>query len=121
MTALSSTSSAREDFMKVAKPFASERQALGLYLAQGYGAAVLSVLIILGNFCSAQQSDFGGPGGEVLTRGPVHEAFAEVVAYDPEPGVIVTKAPPDPIEEIPPEERPEGYNVTWIPGYWSWD
>jgi len=23
------------------------------------------------------------------------------------------------IEEVPPEERPEGVNVAWIPGYWA--
>ena len=33
-------------------------------------------------------------GVEVLTRGPVHEAFAETVSYDPEPGVVVSKSPP---------------------------
>jgi hypothetical protein len=61
------------------------------------------------------------PGVEVLTRGPVHEAFAETVTFNPEPGIIVPKAPPDPIEEMPPEEKPQGDNVTWIPGYWAWD
>ena len=61
------------------------------------------------------------PGAEVLTRGPVHEAFAGMVTFNPEPGVVVTKAPPEVIEEVPPEERPEGDNITWIPGYWAWD
>jgi hypothetical protein len=61
------------------------------------------------------------PGAEVLTRGPVHEAFAEVVAYNPEPGIVVSKGPPEAIEEMPPDERPEGANITWIPGYWGWD
>jgi hypothetical protein len=60
-------------------------------------------------------------GVQVLTRGPVHEAFAETVIFDPEPDIVVTAAPPDPIEEMPPEQRPEGINVTWIPGYWAWD
>jgi hypothetical protein len=60
-------------------------------------------------------------GVEVLTRGPVHEAFAGLVTYNPEPGVVVPKAPPAPIEEVPPDERPEGANVSWIPGYWAWD
>ncbi|MDD5260797.1 MAG: hypothetical protein PHD76_03015 [Methylacidiphilales bacterium] len=71
--------------------------------------------------CRAQQSDSEAQGAQVLTRGPVHEAFAGMVTFNPEPGIVVAKAPPDPIEEIPPEERPEGDNVTWIPGYWSWD
>lgn len=58
---------------------------------------------------------------EVQTRGPVHEAFAETITLDPQPGIIVQKAPPDPIEELPPDVRPEGDNVEWIPGYWAWD
>jgi hypothetical protein len=61
------------------------------------------------------------PDAEVLTRGPVPEAFAGVVSFNPEPGIVVTSGPPDPIEEIPPAERPEGDNVAWIPGYWAWD
>src|SRR3990172_13110139 len=60
-------------------------------------------------------------GVQVLTRGPVHEAFAETVAFDPEPGIVVRKAPPNAIEEIPPDQRPEGVNVAWIPGYTAWD
>jgi len=63
----------------------------------------------------------GEDGVLVLTRGPVHEAFAETVAFDPEPGIVVTMAPPNPIEEVPPDQRPEGLNVTWIPGYNAWD
>jgi hypothetical protein len=60
-------------------------------------------------------------GVEVLTRGPVHEAFAETISFDPEPGVVVPKAAPDAIEELPPDQKPEGANVDWIPGYWAWD
>ena len=58
---------------------------------------------------------------EVLNRGPIHEAFANPITYDPTPGPVVQKQPPDPIEEQPPDQRPEGDNVQWIPGYWSWD
>jgi hypothetical protein len=60
-------------------------------------------------------------GVQVLTRGPVHEAFAETVTFDPQPGIVVPKAPPAAIEEVPPEQRPAGDNVAWIPGYWGWD
>ena len=60
-------------------------------------------------------------GVEVLTRGPLHEAFASAVSFDPQPGITVNTAPPQPIEEIPPDQRPAGDNVTWIPGYWGWD
>lgn len=68
-----------------------------------------------------QEPEAEVPGVEVLTRGPVHEAFAGIVNFDPEPGIVVPKAPPEPIEELPPDERPEGDNVAWIPGYWAWD
>ena len=57
---------------------------------------------------------------QVLASGPIHEAFAEAVALDPEPGIVVPKAPPALIEEIPPNQKPEG-DVQWIPGYWAWD
>ncbi|MGD0900587.1 MAG: hypothetical protein ABR915_22365, partial [Thermoguttaceae bacterium] len=62
-----------------------------------------------------------GEGVQVLTRGPVHEAFAETVTFDPVPGIVVPKAPPAAIEELPPDQRPEGANVAWVPGYWGWD
>ena len=60
-------------------------------------------------------------GVQVLTRGPVHEAFAETVTFDPLPGIVAPKAPPAAIEELPPGQKPEGANVAWIPGYWAWD
>jgi hypothetical protein len=58
---------------------------------------------------------------EALARGPVHEAYAEPVNYHPEAGPVVDKKPPDPIEEQPPDQKPDGNDVRWIPGYWSWD
>ena len=57
---------------------------------------------------------------QVLVSGPIHEAFAKAVALDSEPGIVAPKAPPALIEEIPPEQKPEG-DVQWIPGYWAWD
>ncbi len=63
----------------------------------------------------------GEYGVQVLTRGPVHEAFAETVTFDPEPGIVVSVSPPNPIDELPPDQRPEGVDVTWIPGYTAWD
>jgi hypothetical protein len=59
-------------------------------------------------------------GVDVVTHGPIHEAFAETLAFDPEPGIVVPKAPPDAITEVPPEQKPEG-QVEWVPGYWGWD
>jgi hypothetical protein len=61
------------------------------------------------------------PGIEVQARGPIHEAFAQPVSLQPEPGPLVPKAPPDPIPEEPPEQWPQGNNVQWIGGYWAWD
>ena len=58
---------------------------------------------------------------EELLRGPVHEAFAEQYNPDPQPGPMVPVEPPAPVEELPPEVRPEGDDVDWIPGYWAWD
>ena len=65
-----------------------------------------------------------GPGAEepeVLTRGPVHEAFAEPVVFDPRPGPRTARSPGAAIEELPPDQKPEGDDVVWIPGYWAWD
>lgn len=58
---------------------------------------------------------------QYLTRGPVHEAFAESVSFDPVAGMIISTAPPEAIEELPPEQQLDGENVTWIGGYWTWD
>ena len=81
-----------------------------------------SVALGLNSAIALQRGPPGGEEGvEVLTRGPVHEAFAETMTFDPEPGVVVAKAAPDAIEELPPEQKPEGANVDWIPGYWAWD
>ncbi|MEX2560295.1 MAG: hypothetical protein WD403_10295, partial [Pirellulales bacterium] len=66
------------------------------------------------------QIDEYGDDVEILTSGPVHEAFASVMQVDPAPGIFVSAIPPELIEELPPEVRPEG-DVVWIPGYWAWD
>jgi hypothetical protein len=34
---------------------------------------------------------------------------------------VISRPPPGPIEEQPPDQQPEGYAVEWISGYWSWD
>lgn len=71
--------------------------------------------------CRAQLRGLVPEGIEVLTRGPVHEAFAGLQTYDPQPGRIVSRLAPLAIEEIAPNRRPTGVNVAWIPGYWTWD
>src|SRR5512138_2573319 len=60
-------------------------------------------------------------GSEVLTRGPVHEAFAKPVTVDPEAPLVVPKQPPEALQEMPPAEKPVGASVVWVPGYWAWD
>jgi hypothetical protein len=70
----------------------------------------------------AQAVDQTDPqGGQVLTRGPIHEAFAAPVVHDPASGPVISKQPPELIQEMPPDQKPAGQNVQWIPGYWSWD
>jgi hypothetical protein len=58
---------------------------------------------------------------EVLTSGPVHEAFAEPVNVQPQAGLVVPDEPPAAIAEVPPDERPQGTQFVWVPGYWAWD
>lgn len=62
-----------------------------------------------------------GKNLEVLTRGPLHEAFAQPYNLNPAINPIVPKKPPNPIEEMPPDLKPEGDNVLWLPGYFAWD
>src|SRR5438105_9066704 len=60
---------------------------------------------------SARPGQDPDDGVEVLARGPVHEAYA--AAYDGQPAAtpVVPRAPPDPVEEFPPDQKPEGDNV----------
>ncbi len=87
---------------------------------------VVTALAVLGASVGWDRSAFAQEapaeeGVQVLTRGPVHEAFAQTVTFNPEPGIVVPKAPPGAIEELPPDQRPAGDNVAWIPGYSAWD
>src|SRR5262245_24412570 len=61
------------------------------------------------------------PGIEVQARGPIHEAFAQPVDFQAEPSPLVPNQPPPPIPEEPPAQKPDGENVQWLGGYWSWD
>src|SRR6476619_12142 len=60
-------------------------------------------------------------GVEVLGHGPIHEAFAQPALPTLEVSVVVDKQPPAPVEELPPDVKPEGDNVVWVPGYWAFD
>src|SRR5271157_4581081 len=92
--------------------------------------AFLAVLVLSSGLAepgaAGQPPDAGAAGGsdqdpQVLTRGAVHEAFAAPVPGSPTPGQVIPKEPPAAIEEMPPDQKPSGANVQWIPGYWSWD
>jgi hypothetical protein len=87
------------------------------------GAATpgLVVMLLLVGSDRAAETPAPADGVEVLARGPVHEAYAQPVTTQPEPGPVVTKQPPDAIEEVPPDQKPDGDNVQWIPGYWAWE
>jgi hypothetical protein len=56
---------------------------------------------------------------EVLTRGPVNEAFAQPIKLEDQPGLVAPTAPPANIEEVPPAERSAGEQFAWVPGYWA--
>ncbi len=68
----------------------------------------------------AQPTD-ANTGVEPLTSGPVHEAFAEPLDYNAAKPLVVSQEPPAAIDEVPPDVKPDGTNVIWIPGYWGWD
>ncbi len=70
---------------------------------------------------AASETESNDDDTQVLTRGPLHEAFADVSVDKGRPGLVAPRSVPDPINEIPPDYKPEGQNVEWIPGYWSWD
>lgn len=81
---------------------------------------VAASLLSLATFPAFAQDLPPTPAGvEVQARGPIHEAYASLTG-DPVPTKVVPKAPPAPIEELPPAEKPEG-DVIWISGYWGWD
>ncbi len=57
----------------------------------------------------------------MLTKGAIHEAFAQPVVFNSAPGPVVAQKPPEPVDEMPPEQKPAGDHVAWIPGYWTWE
>jgi len=59
-------------------------------------------------------------GAQPQSKGIVHEAFATPTVFTAKPGGVVPKQPPS-LEELPPEQKPEGDNVQWINGYGAWD
>ena len=80
---------------------------------------LLSFAFMFG-YLSASLASAQEPGVEVLARGPVHEAYASTAEYAAA-GPVVIKLPPQPVEELPPDQKPGGENVQWLPGYWHFD
>src|SRR5262245_42697569 len=96
--------------------------ALGLASAAMFGAPMLRAQEQNQEAVYVETQDEQEKGVEPQTRGPVHEAFAQPPNDGrPKPGPVVPKKPPEAIDELPPEQKPEGDNVQWIPGYWAWD
>ena len=88
----------------------------------GAGGLALTALLLSWQTAFPQEkNDPPEDGITVLDRGPVHEAYAQPSKKDPGPTPVVPKKPPEPIPEQPPDEKPKGENVQWLPGYWSWD
>jgi hypothetical protein len=84
-------------------------------------SSVAALFIVAARVAAQTAPGSGEDGVEVLTRGPVHEGYAEAVDANPQAAPIVDKKPPDPIPELPPDQKPEGDKVEWIAGYWAWD
>ena len=85
-----------------------------------FGTVGFSPFLLCGNGVRADE-EVAQKGVEVLTRGPIHEAFAEPLTVNPRPNPIIQQKPPAAIEELPPDQKPEGAHIQWIPGYFAWD
>jgi hypothetical protein len=89
-----------------------------------YRAAVpcLTVAVLLAN-CRALPAQPASQASDisVQARGPIHEAFAQPSDAVVWPGPVIRKKPPDPVPEEPPDVKPPGDIVEWIPGYWAYD
>ncbi len=72
------------------------------------GALGLAALLSLPAPAQTDAPDREQPpeGVEVMARGPVHEAFAEPSAPQPEASPLVPKEPPEPIDELQPDQKP---------------
>ncbi|REJ88474.1 MAG: hypothetical protein DWQ34_21870 [Planctomycetota bacterium] len=109
----------------------STRRNRCMYQSLKRAVIVSGVATLLGVQSSqAQDQSFVGPPPdeiaesadyEVYNRGPLHEAFASPNSNEPVSGPVIRHEPPEPIDEIPPDQKPEGDNVVWVPGYWEFD
>ncbi len=94
------------------------------------GILVVGALLFVGGTTARAQDSMPVPavpaeelpaGSQVMTAGPVHEAFAKPVSMSPEEPIQVPQQPPANLQEVPPAERPAGAGIVWVPGYWAWD
>jgi hypothetical protein len=99
----------------------TSRRILGRSACCALAAWVAAALLAASFVGRAESRDGKDDQPQVLTRGPIHEAFAAPVTFDARPGPTAPRLPPPLVEELPPEEKPEGDNVAWIPGYYQWD
>jgi hypothetical protein len=90
-------------------------------MALGFSPLLAGMLLLGAVPAQGQQAAGKGDDVEVLTRGPIHEAYADPGVTPTEAAPVVPKPPPDPIDEAPPDQKPAGENVVWIPGYFDWD
>src|SRR5690606_15229588 len=67
----------------------------------------LAALLALGLGWGATLASAQDVGGiETLTRGPLHEAYAEPLTLEAQETLIIDQEPPTPIDELPPEYKP---------------
>ena len=90
------------------------------------GACLLSVpgilaVMLLSSVGQPQEKPKEDEGMEVQARGPIHEAFAQPSDLKQEAAPPIAKKPPEPIDELPPDEKPDAAAAIWISGYWAWD
>ena len=71
--------------------------------------AALGLVGLLALSPAARAEDPPAPpaGVEVQARGPVHEAFAQPVDPQPAAGPVAPKPPPELIDELPPDQKPD--------------
>lgn len=88
-------------------------------------AAGIVAMFVLGSTWSVRAQEpavaVDQAGFEVQARGPIHEAFADTNVGVTQASPVVPQQPPEPINEVPPDVRPDDASAIWIPGYWAWD
>jgi hypothetical protein len=85
------------------------------------GLALATVLLSSTSLLAQQPRAAASGDIDILTRGPIHEGFAQPLTVDPAPTPVVPQKPPEPIPEEPPDQKPKSDKAQWIPGYWNWD